>query len=93
MATHSSTLAWRISWREEPGRLQSIGSQRVGHDRLTKHSTVPLFYVADSKCISLKFISIFPSFFWGGEKARQELGVGRIWDLSSPAPFTRSSQS
>ena len=31
-ATHSSTLAWRIPWREEPGRLQSIGSQKVGHD-------------------------------------------------------------
>ena len=32
MATHSSTLAWRIPWREEAGRLQSTGSQRVGHD-------------------------------------------------------------
>ena len=32
MATHSSILAWRISWTEEPGGLQSIGSQRVGHD-------------------------------------------------------------
>ena len=32
MATHSSTLAWRIPWREDPGRLQSMGSQRVGHD-------------------------------------------------------------
>ena len=32
MATHSSTLAWRIPLREEPGRLQSTGSQRVGHD-------------------------------------------------------------
>ena len=32
MATHSSTLAWKISWMEEPGRLQSMGSQRVGHD-------------------------------------------------------------
>ena len=31
-ATHSSTLAWRIPWREEPGRLQSMGSKRVGHD-------------------------------------------------------------
>ena len=31
-APHSSTLAWRIPWREEPGRLQSMGSQRVGHD-------------------------------------------------------------
>ena len=32
MATHSSTLAWRIPWREEPGRLQSMASQRVRHD-------------------------------------------------------------
>ena len=32
MATHSSILAWRIPWMEEPGRLQSRGSQRVGHD-------------------------------------------------------------
>ena len=32
MATHSSTLAWKIPWKEEPGRLQSMGSQRVGHD-------------------------------------------------------------
>ena len=32
MATHSSILAWRIPWMEEPGRLQSMGSQRVGHD-------------------------------------------------------------
>ena len=31
-ATHSSILAWRIPWTEEPGRLQFIGSQRVGHD-------------------------------------------------------------
>ena len=32
MATHSSTLAWKIPWMEEPGRLQSMGLQRVGHD-------------------------------------------------------------
>ena len=32
MATHSSTLAWIIPWTEEPGRLQSMGSQRVRHD-------------------------------------------------------------
>ena len=35
MATHSSILAWRIPWMEEPGGLQSTGSQRVGHDRAT----------------------------------------------------------
>ena len=32
MATHSSTLAWRIPWTEEPGRRQSMGSHRVGHN-------------------------------------------------------------
>ena len=32
MTTHSSTLAWRIPWSEEPGRLQFMGLQRVGHD-------------------------------------------------------------
>ena len=35
MATHSSTLTWKIPWTEEPGRLQSMGSQRVGHDWAT----------------------------------------------------------
>ena len=35
MATHSSTLAWKIPWTEEPGRLQSVGSQRVVHDWAT----------------------------------------------------------
>ena len=39
MATHSSVLAWRISSTEEPGGLQSMGSQRVRHDWATKHST------------------------------------------------------
>ena len=32
MATHSHILAWKIPWTEDPGRLQSMGSQRVGHD-------------------------------------------------------------
>ena len=34
MAIHSSTIAWKIPWTEGPGRLQSMGSQRVGHDLL-----------------------------------------------------------
>ena len=32
MATHSSILAWRIPWKKEPGRLEPMGSQRVGHE-------------------------------------------------------------
>ena len=38
METHSSTLAWKIPWTEEPGKLQSIGSLRVGHDWATSLS-------------------------------------------------------
>ena len=37
MATHSSILAWRIPWTEEPGGLRSMGLQRVGHNRATAH--------------------------------------------------------
>ena len=43
MATHSSILAWRIPWTEEPGGLPSMGSQRVGHDWVTKHSTFKVY--------------------------------------------------
>ena len=38
MATHSSILAWKIPWMEEPGRLQSMGSQRVGHIWVTSQN-------------------------------------------------------
>ena len=37
MAIHSSTIAWKIPWTEELGRLKSMGSQRVRHDRATSH--------------------------------------------------------
>ena len=39
MATHPSNLAWEIPWIEQPGELQSMGSQRVGHDWVTKHTS------------------------------------------------------
>ena len=39
MATHFSTLAWKIQWMEERGRLQSMGSQRVRHDSVTNTHT------------------------------------------------------
>ena len=46
MATHSSILAWGIPWTEEPGGLQSMGSQRVRHDCANKHSTAQ--YISES---------------------------------------------
>ena len=42
MATHSSTFAWKTPWMEEPGRLQSMGSLRIGHDRATSLSLFTL---------------------------------------------------
>ena len=41
MATHSRTLAWRIPWTDEPGGLQSMGLQRVGHDWATSQRYLP----------------------------------------------------
>ena len=48
MATHTSILAWEIPWTEEPGGLQSMGSQRVRHDRGHKPIDVPS-YPKDTK--------------------------------------------
>ena len=53
MATHSSILAWEIPWTEEPGELQSTGSQRVGHDRVTNtqaHFASDHNYTPAQKC-------------------------------------------
>ena len=57
MATHSSILAWRIPWREEPGRLQSMGSQRVGHDWETSLHFTDTCTI--QKHVWLLFFSIF----------------------------------
>ena len=60
MATHSSTLAWKIPWMEEPGRLQSIGSQRVGHEGVT----------------SLHFTSVYPETLLGWSMNLNQKGIG-----------------
>ena len=52
MATHSYIHAWRIPWTEEPGELQSMGSQRVGHDRVTKHTC--------NSTVKKSFLCLFP---------------------------------
>ena len=48
MATHSSVFVWRIAWTEEPGRLQSLGLQRVGNDLATKHNAAAAAAAAKS---------------------------------------------
>ena len=52
MAIHSSILAWRSPCTEKPGGLQSVGSQRVGHDWTTKHSTVSLLLLAKLRLLA-----------------------------------------
>ena len=46
MATHSSTLAWKIPWTEKPGRLQSIGSRTVGHNWVTSSHFISLHFTS-----------------------------------------------
>ena len=58
MATHSSILAWKIPLTEQPGGLQSIGSQKVRHDLLSKHLSIYLFIHP-----SIIYPSILPSIY------------------------------
>ena len=72
MAPHSSTLAWKIPWMEEPVRLQSMGSLRVGHNLATSLS---LF---TSMHWRRKWQPI-PVFFPGESQGRGNLGGCRLW--------------
>ena len=49
-ATHSSILAWKISWIEDPGGMQSMGSQRVGHDQVTNTYLLTYCFVSVIFC-------------------------------------------
>ena len=62
MATHSSVLAWRVPWTEEPGRLPSVGSQRVGHEWATNTLTVSVSkmssgFICAMTCVRICFFS------------------------------------
>ena len=65
MATHSSIVAWKISWREEPGCLQSMGSQRVRHAWTCPHRTAVLSWSCTEQQ-ELWIINVYQSlgFFW-----------------------------
>ena len=62
METHSSILAWKISWTEEPGGLQSMGSQRVRHDWATNSDLFPYLYPWDKSHLIMVYISFSDSF-------------------------------
>ena len=74
MATHPSILVWRISWIEEPGGLQSMGSQRVGQDELItlslSHSLISavwafLWHICSSLCPRGNWLTYMPHSLWG----------------------------
>ena len=74
MATHSSTLAWKIPWTEEPGRLQSVGSLRVGHDWATSLSLFTFLRWRRKRQPT-------PVFLPGKSQGRGNLVGCRLWGL------------
>ena len=63
MATHSSILAQEIPWTEEPGRLQSMRSQRVGHSLLTKQQATNIYWVLTISTVNTYLIIITNAFY------------------------------
>ena len=92
MAIHSSILAWRIPWTEEPGRLQSMGSQRVGHDwinlacRRASHLRTPqLHALSNFPPISILLVR--------KSRLRETASLGRIFERLSRGAGERKEQT
>ena len=85
MATHSSIFAWRIPWTKEPGRLQSMGSQRVGHDWMTFTFTPTMVCccclvtkLCPTLCNPVDYGMVFPHSSVGKESACNAGDLGSI---------------
>ena len=81
MATHSSTLAWKIPWMEEPGRLQSMGLQRVRHDWAPSLSFFLSLYMSSSN------FSNYLDPTWGNVWALENLNSIHMEELTSSLRF------
>ena len=96
MAPHSSTLAWKIPWTEEPGRLQSMGSQRVGHDWATSLSLFTFLHWRSKWQPTPVFLS-GESQGWGEPGGLPSMGshrVGHDWrDLAAAAAAAAAAVS
>ena len=86
MATHSSILAWKTPWREEPGGLQSMGSQRVRHDWATSLSFLNHLYRIVLQGLCLPLANYLVSFFTPGWSmaAPQDVPTTFCYDGSHP---------
>ena len=100
MATQSSSLAWRLSWTEEPGRLQYMGSQRVGHDWVTSlhfwmkylmHAISNFLEEISSLSHSIVFLYFFALFteegFLISPRSSLKLSLKWVYLSFSPLPF------
>ena len=76
LATHSSILAWRIPWTEEPDRLQFVGSQRVGHERLMPSLN---FSTDDSNSLKLNSLKALTSHEEKKKKVMKRKNVMQIF--------------
>ena len=95
MAPYSSTLAWKIPWTEQPGRLQSMGSQRVGHDWMTslslftfmrwrrKWQPTPVFLPGKSHGQS-SLVGYSP---WGSQTIRRDLATKQQYNYGTYTYF------
>ena len=79
MATHSSTLVWKIPWTEEPGRLQFMGLQRVGHDWVTKHSTAQETYLEKYCLFPETYSTTAPRCMCMNHRRAEKGDGGRCW--------------
>ena len=86
MAPHSSTLAWKIPWMEEPGRLQSMGSQRVGHNWATSLSLFTFMHWR-------RKWQPTPVFLPGESQGRGSLVGCHLWGRQSQTRLKRLSSS
>ena len=83
MATHSSILAWRISWTEESSRLQFMGSQRVRHDCMTvtqTHTCIEIVVCAEGQCCLEEQIPQLPLAMEAGKFLQESAKCWHPWD-------------
>ena len=76
MAPHSSTLAWKILWMEEPGRLWSIGLQRVGHDRATNTTATYVWIKGMEEGVGSLFLVLMASM-----KGSMDMSLSKLHEL------------
>ena len=93
MTSHSSVLAWRIPWTKEPGRLQSIGLQRIGHNwsDWAQHSwertwSFVIILILETKFIATDNRELVPTWMWHRTRRKESqtvININRLmWNLS-----------